>query len=463
MNTILAPSTFQPISQTPLFNKDRWHVKELGIEPDKVHSSYYLDFSRIEQSWLKEATKRFICFQSSLKSYSSCRSYIAAIARFSHYLISLDRIITPENITRPLVIGFFSYLKKKGFGVVTRRTTIIHLRTFHLLVLQENWLPWPERPLIYSSDVPKDIVDYPRYIPDNVIQQLKQSLHHLEPYMQRFIIILLETGRRISEVCSLSFNCLEQDNQGDWYMQVKEIKLKNIRLIPISKSSSKAIKEQQDYLNLQSKKSPYLFPARRQSQSLHVSARHFNTAINELAQKCHIKDVNGNLWRFQSHQFRHTVGTSMINNGVPQVMIQQYLGHSSPEMTARYAHIHNETLKQAFKQYETKMINIHGETKSFKKFLDARWLKKHIMSQALPNGLCTLPLAQKGCPHANACLTCAHFCSSKEFLPQHKTQLKQTEKIVEHAKANGWERIVEMNTTIANNLQLLITELERHL
>ncbi len=85
------------------------------------------------------------------------------------------------------------------------------------------------------------------------------------------------------------------------------------------------------------------------------------------------------------------------------------------------------------------------------------------MSQALPNGLCTLPLAQKGCPHANACLTCAHFCSSKEFLPQHKMQLKQTEKIVEHTKANGWERIVEMNTTIANNLQLLITELERQL
>jgi len=90
-------------------------------------------------------------------------------------------------------------------------------------------------------------------------------------------------------------------------------------------------------------------------------------------------------------------------------MVQQYLGHESPEMTARYAHIHNETLKKAFKKYESKLIDIYGKIGDPSKILDARWLKKNIMSQALPNGLCALPLTQQACPHANACLTCAHF------------------------------------------------------
>jgi len=34
-----------------------------------------------------------------------------------------------------------------------------------------------------------------------------------------------------------------------------------------------------------------------------------------LAQKFDIKDNFGKAWNFQSHQFRHTVGTRMINNG----------------------------------------------------------------------------------------------------------------------------------------------------
>lgn len=461
MSHIQTPSPIKLTKRDALLEKDRWPVEALGISPDPVHGSYYLDFSHIEQSWLKEATKRFVRFQSATRSYSSCRSYIAALVRFSEYLFGLNKQAQPNGITRKLIIGFLEYLKNKKFGVSTRRLTIVHLRTFHLLMLQEEWLPWPEKPLIYSSDLPKDIVSYPRYIPDNVIGQLKQSLHHLEPYIQRFATILLETGRRISEACTLSFNCLEQDEQGDWYMQVKESKLKKIRLIPISHLCLKAVKEQQEYLSKQGKKSHYLFPARRKSKSPHISARHFNTVINELAQDCKIKDANGKVWRFQAHQFRHTVGTSMINNGVPQVMVQQYLGHDSPEMTARYAHIHNETLKKAFKQYESKLINIHGKMQSSNKILDARWLKKNIMSQALPNGLCTLPLTQQACPHANVCLTCAHFCTSKEFLPQHQAQLQQTNKIIDNAKENGWQRIVEMNITVSENLQSIITKLEK--
>lgn len=36
----------------------------------------------------------------------------------------------------------------------------------------------------------------------------------------------------------------------------------------------------------------------------------------------------------------------MINNGVPQHTVQKFLGHESPEMTSRYTHIFDETLKK---------------------------------------------------------------------------------------------------------------------
>lgn len=444
--------------QDILLEKDRWSVSDLGLEADRAHSSYFLDFSKISLAWLKITVKRFVRFQSATRSYSTCRSYIQALTRFNKYLVSLNTPTNPVDITRNLVVGYIQYLKKDSIGVVTRRTAIIHLRTFHLIVLQENWLPWPERPLVYSSDIPKDIETYPRFIPNTVISQLKKYLYNLSPYMQRFTIILLETGRRISEVCSLQVDCLSQDDKDDWYMKVTEVKLKKTRLIPISKICVNAIQEQQEYLKNNNKKAGYLFPARRKSKSPHISARHFNTVINKLAQNNNIRDENNKVWRFQAHQFRHTVGTNMINNGVSQVIVQKYLGHESAEMTAKYAHVHDATLKKAFKKYECKLIDIHGEEK--KLIHDAQWLKKNISSQALPNGVCALPLTQKACPHSNACLTCTHFCTSKEYLPEHEKQLLNTNKIITQAQKNGWERIVEMNTVIAKNLELIIDSLK---
>ncbi|MBK5222747.1 MAG: tyrosine-type recombinase/integrase [Acidimicrobiia bacterium] len=34
--------------------------------------------------------------------------------------------------------------------------------------------------------------------------------------------------------------------------------------------------------------------------------------------------------RVTAHQFRHTLGTRLINQGVPQHVIQRLLGHASP-------------------------------------------------------------------------------------------------------------------------------------
>lgn len=79
----------------------------------------------------------------------------------------------------------------------------------------------------------------------------------------------------------------------------------------------------------------------------------------------------------------------MINSGVPQIMVQHYLGHESPEITARYAHIHNETMKAAFADYQERLVDIQGQIKPSDEHFDARWIKKNITTQTLPNGFCS--------------------------------------------------------------------------
>ena len=65
--------------------------------------------------------------------------------------------------------------------------------------------------------------------------------------------------------------------------------------------------------------------------------------------------------RIHAHQFRHTVGTRLINAGVPQHVIQKLLGHASPRMTARYAQIHDQTVRDAFDRYCQQRVNTAGE------------------------------------------------------------------------------------------------------
>ena len=79
--------------------------------------------------------------------------------------------------------------------------------------------------------------------------------------------------------------------------------------------------------------------------------------------------------------------------------------------------------------------------------------------QTLPNGYCGLPL-QQSCPHPNACLTCDHFLTTEQFLPVHREQLAETERLIAQAEEQGSERKREMNENVRLNLVRIIEGLE---
>ncbi|GAB4528535.1 MAG: hypothetical protein Tsb0014_09910 [Pleurocapsa sp.] len=186
--------------------------------------------------------------------------------------------------------------------------------------------------------------------------------------------------------------------------------------------------------------------------------------LNRLAKTYKICDSSGDIWHFTTHQFRHTVGTRMINNKVPQHIIQRYLGHESPQMTATYAKIHDQTMKEEIAKFQGRVVNISGrvidDTTPEVETSDLQWFKRTVQAQALPNGSCALPIISQGCPHANACLTCTHFRTTSEHLDEHKKQLRQTEKLIAKAESNGWLRQAEMNQKVRTNLKNIISGLE---
>ncbi len=106
---------------------------------------------------------------------------------------------------------------------------------------------------------------------------------------------------------------------------------------------------------------------------------------------CEICDASGRPAHVTAHQFRHTLGTRLINNGVSLDTVRRLLDHNSAEMTIRYATIKDQTLRREWDRFQQR-VNVRGElipldpTES--PLSDAAWAKENLgrAKQTLPNG-----------------------------------------------------------------------------
>jgi hypothetical protein len=203
----------------------------------------------------------------------------------------------------------------------------------------------------------------------------------------------------------------------------------------------------------------FLLPRRTRNPEGNVafSTATFRGQLHQWLRVCDIRDEHARPVRVTPHQWRHTFGTRLINNEVPQETVRRLLDHTSHAMTAHYARLSDTTIRQQWEQ--ARKVNIAGEhlAADTGPLAEAVWMKNNLAraKMALPNGYCTLPLQQK-CEFANACLTCPVFVTTAEFLPQHRRQLEQTQALIAQADSNNQHRLAEMNRTVEKNLLAII-------
>ena len=464
-------------SQGLPLGEDVWHAKELGLRVNKYKNEPKLIFLYIQQDWLKKDVKKFIKYKATTRQLETLKGYIGSFNSFSEFIVEKHPSLSWYTFNRSIVIDYLEFLNSLQISASTKIDKLSALKQLLEVGKINKWFDVPSY-LIRPEDYPKQGKRIPRYIPEEVMAQLNQNLELLPEAVMRMVLVIQETGLRIGELLLLPFDCLKQDNKGDWFIQYTNWKFNKEDTKPITQELARVIQEQQGYIKSHlSQDFQHLFSARKQgfhnckdgkfipnNRVMHQAS--FINYLKNLAEQCNIRDRSGKTWNFQSHQFRHTVGTRMINNAVPQHIIQRYLGHETPAMTSVYAHIHDQTLKKEIAKYhDSRVINVAGEvveskTPELDNDLDLHLLKKKVLAQSLPNGSCARPIVLGECPHANACLTCGDFRTTIEFLGQHKAQLEETEKLVQNAEEKGWKRHAEMNTKVKDNLKKIITTLE---
>jgi site-specific recombinase XerD len=152
------------------------------------------------------------------------------------------------------------------------------------------------------------------------------------PWSKAMIVLLLCTGIRRSEAIGITLDDLDLDNR----QLLVHGKGSKERVVPLNEAVVEAIS---DYLVRRPKtESRHLFVS-RQGEAL--ACRAVNRTVGRAIRRAGLEGHG-----ITPHKLRHTFATHLIRNGVDVRTVQELLGHSDLETTAKYLHSDTRT-KQA--------------------------------------------------------------------------------------------------------------------
>lgn len=450
------------------YQRDIWRIRDLGVQGQHAR----VRFDRIPQPWLKALAKRWIRWQVTTAGRSdTAYKAVSAITRFGQYLaeprVGVDQL---ADIDRALLERYLADLHTSLDGTGVHRKHIGSLNAFFRAIRQHSWDDsLPATAMFFPDDYPKTAAGrLPRALAEHVMAQVEDPANldrWNDPARRLITVILIRCGLRISDAVKLPFDCVVTDADNATYLKYFNHKMNREALVPIDEELARLIAEQQRRVLQHWPRCPGVLLPRLTTNpdgNQPYSAATYRSALYRWVKCCDVRDEHGRPVHLTPHQWRHTLGTRLINRDVPQEVVRRILDHDSAEMTSHYARLHDTTVRRHWEQ--ARKVNISGDTVIFDPsgpLAEAAWAKQRLSraTQALPNGYCGLPLVQS-CPHANSCLTCPMFLTTAEFLPQHRKHHQQTLQIISTAEARGQTRMVEMNQHVADNLTAIITSLE---
>lgn len=384
-----------------------------------------------------------------------------------------------NQVNRLIIEDYFSFLPTtlngKGKPMtpdnVERRISAL-MRLFDTLLALDD-IDVPQTKIIHYNDFPKRSKPYPRYIPEKNIELLMREIHQLKcPYQRNALIILRWTGARLSEIRRLDKFALDQFSDGTPKLYIPIGKTGTARWIPIHPEAKAAfcelieIRKSAGNLrgiidNKTKKETDFLFMKNNKL----LSAQYLIvTPLSKCCLAAGLIKENG-APQYSSHQFRHTIGTTMINNGAALTTIMKMLGHESPTMTLVYANIFDETIRKEYEETVMEPSALAGGeyvSKLKNREMDPTeidWIKSNFHKTFLALGHCFHHEKEPICDFADACFFCSKFVTTTQHIPLLREKYETELKLISDASNRNWEREISRHKRVADRVYEIIEEL----
>ena len=195
-----------------------------------------------------------------------------------------------------------------------------------------------------------------------------------------------------------------------------------------------------------------------------VSGSTYRLALYRWLARCDVRDEHGQPVSLTPHQWRHTLGTVLINRDVPQHVVRQILDHESPLDDGHLRAAVRQDRPPALGEAARK-VNATGRSPSAP---TRRAARRRRLGQAAarpgdPGAAERLLRASPGqdlpaCKRLPDLPDVRHHggVPARSTMPRRQPRLQ----IISAAEARGQTRVAEMNRQVAGNLDKIITALE---
>lgn len=447
----------------PLMNRDVWKKEQiLFINPTNIFRNN-LDFSSIKHESIKLTIKEFCRYELTVKKNNTVTKTLGYIKTFTEWLYDYDsKIEYLSQLNRDIMERFFLYLRiESGCSDYYTNRCILALKEFFETLQLLELKNIPEKTLIIPNDYNFKSKKESKYFTDEEARNITNVMKYMTKTDAKIVFCLKTLGCRISEVLNLTPSQIIKDDDGGYSLNIYQKKVNREYLKPIEKQTAailfseinrnkKRFGIEPKYIFLTDNNTPILYDA-------------FVQRINKVFYEHKVKNKDDNLLRFQTHRFRATVATNLINSGYGAKETAKLLGHSNLSSLTHYIHIHDETVLKQLAPRLAKDDALIRNIDLMGKNVSIEPTEKNV-GVPLCNGWCTRDVSSLGtCKKANACLSCGLFKSSIEYLNNYEMQLSNVLDTIEIAKANNMEVLLKKNLKLKEELENIIKTVKEKL
>ena len=296
----------------------------MGILADsKNYLKYFLSYLEVERNF----------------SVHTIRAYESDITAF---LLWLDTKPL-ENIKYSDVKEYLLFIYKFNYSKTTLARKISAIRTFYKYLYREHLSN--SNPVV-GINSPKKTKKLPEVLSEGEIEQILNQVDISTPagFRNRAILELLyATGMRISELCSLTFQNLNLENDEITVFG----KGQKERIVLVSKRAKDFLL---DYI-----KTARCLVAKgfevSQNENSPIFINNTGYKLQPQTVRMCLKKIMDNLEfpkHVTPHKFRHSFATKMLDNGADLRIVQELLGHASITNTQIYTHVTSQKLQQTY-------------------------------------------------------------------------------------------------------------------
>ena len=331
---------------------------------------------------------------------------------------------------------------------------------------------------LVDSDIPDEAEDTEagRDLPTEAMRHLCEHLPSLEaqadPGVRTAIEMMIDTGRRPYEVCSLDLDCLGRD-QDDRPVLIYDNHKANRkgRRLPISGSTAALIVEQQVRVRERFPRMPdahlKLFPSKARNPEGRTAMtagwvvkqhRIWVRGLPDIQVPTVIEEHGHAITKMLSfdrtkifpYAYRHTYAQRHADAGVDVVVLKELMDHRQLSTTQGYYRVGEERRREAVERVTTMQFDRRGNRvwRRAEVMLEDEHLRRAVGEVAVPYGSCGEPsnVAAGGhdCPLRFRCIGCGHFSTDISYLPDLERYLadllRHRERLNATLDADEWAR-----------------------